>query len=117
MYETRSLIKRLDVEVTEARNSQSRIRRESTMEDTWNLFRSLGKLGHRTPWEVGCRAHWWPFEDTDGLCGRVRCSVCAPAITAAFAVCEKTGAIEKHRCIQSIMGDGFCNYCIIDYLQ
>jgi len=65
-------------------------------------------------WTYMCMATWYPLHADH--CARARCVACAPAITSATSVCQRSGQGPSHRCIQTVMGEGFCNFCINDYL-
>ena len=58
----------------------------------------------------------WPLHEEH--CQQARCAACAPAVTTASAVCQRSFGPEgqTHKCVQTVMGEGFCNYCIDDYL-
>merc|ERR1712158_145269 len=67
-------------------------------------------------WNYMCLATWWPLHEEH--CQQARCAACAPAVTTASAVCKRSFGPEgqTHKCVQTVMGEGFCNYCIDDYL-
>merc|ERR1712088_964059 len=67
-------------------------------------------------WNYMCLATWWPLHEEH--CQQARCAACAPAVTTASAVCKRSFGPEgqTHKCVQTVMGEGFSNYCIDDYL-
>merc|ERR1712020_668306 len=65
-------------------------------------------------WNAMCVAVWWPLQEDH--CNAARCVACAPSITTAATVCGKTNQAINHKCLEEVMGEGFCNYCIKEYL-
>merc|ERR1712156_995385 len=65
-------------------------------------------------WNAMCVAVWWPLQEDH--CNAARCVACAPSITTAATVCGKTNQKINHKCLEEVMGEGFCNYCIKEYL-
>merc|ERR1712156_199805 len=65
-------------------------------------------------WNAMCVAVWWPLQEDH--CNAARCVACAPSITTAATVCGKTNQEINHKCLEEVMGEGFCNYCIKEYL-
>ena len=72
-------------------------------------------------WSNACGIVW--FGQADEHCASMRCTACSPVVMAASRVCQKTsgnasslGAARSHRCMQEVMGEGFCNFCIADYM-
>jgi len=65
-------------------------------------------------WEPLCLATWWPYHGEH--CNTARCVACSPAITTSAAVCRRAGKEVTNKCVQDVMGEGFCNYCINEYL-
>merc|ERR1711899_171267 len=65
-------------------------------------------------WNAMCVAVWWPLQEDH--CNAARCVACAPSITTAATVCGKTNQAINHKCLEQVMGEGFCNYCIKEYL-
>merc|ERR1712156_621563 len=65
-------------------------------------------------WNAMCVAVWWPLQED--RCNAARCVACAPSITTAATVCGKTNQAINHKCLEEVMGEGFCNYCIKEYL-
>ena len=45
-----------------------------------------------------------------------RCAVCSPGVLSAISVCKAAFKTVDHKCVQEVMGEGFCNYCIADFL-
>merc|ERR1712156_548082 len=64
-------------------------------------------------WNFICIATWYPLQDEH--CAEARCAVCTPAVMSAVSVC-RTAQQMDHKCIQEVMGEGFCNYCIADFI-
>ena len=58
----------------------------------------------------------WPLHEEH--CTTARCAACGPAVTSAMEVCKRSFGSDglTHKCAQTVMGEGFCNYCIDDYL-
>jgi len=65
-------------------------------------------------WNAACLAIWWPLQEEH--CNAARCVTCAPAITTAASVCGQTKQAITHKCLEQVMGEGFCNFCIKEYL-
>merc|ERR1712156_235001 len=65
-------------------------------------------------WNAMCVAVWWPLQEDH--CNAARCVACAPSISTAATVCGKTNQEINHKCLEEVMGEGFCNYCIKEYL-
>merc|ERR1712156_165900 len=65
-------------------------------------------------WNAICVAVWWPLQEDH--CNAARCVACAPSISTAATVCGKTNQEINHKCLEEVMGEGFCNYCIKEYL-
>jgi len=65
-------------------------------------------------WNAACLAIWWPLQEDH--CNAARCVTCAPAITTAASVCGQTKQAIDHKCLEQVMGEGFCNFCIKEYL-
>merc|ERR1711890_106684 len=61
-------------------------------------------------WNAMCVATWWPLQVDH--CEAARCVACSPAITTAASVCRNTGLQITHKCIEEVMNEGFCNFCI-----
>jgi len=66
-------------------------------------------------WNAMCVATWWPLQADH--CEAARCVACSPAITTAASVCRNTGLQITHKCIEEVMNEGFCNFCIKEYLE
>ncbi|XP_040581688.1 uncharacterized protein [Lepeophtheirus salmonis] len=66
-------------------------------------------------WNYLCIATWYPLHEE--RCKETRCTVCAPAIMSAAAACEKARGKITHICVQRVMGEGSCNYCIGDFMN
>ena len=66
-------------------------------------------------WPLLCKVIWWPHEDDH--CASMRCAACAPAMIAASRVCEHTEGAVGHGCMRSVLGDGSCQFCVVDYLK
>ena len=66
-------------------------------------------------WNAICLATWWPLQQEH--CETARCVACSPAITTSAAVCKKAGLKLTHKCIEEVMGEGSCNFCIKEYLK
>jgi hypothetical protein len=66
-------------------------------------------------WNSICVATWWPLHGKH--CNAARCVACSPSITTSASVCKKTGLRVTHKCIEDVMGEGFCNFCIKEYLE
>ena len=64
-------------------------------------------------WDEACKSMWWPFEDS--VCIEMRCTACTPSVASAGAVCKMNGRHKSHRCMQKVMGEGYCNYCIVEF--
>jgi hypothetical protein len=65
-------------------------------------------------WEALCKATWYPYHEEK--CRDMRCAACAPSIMAATAVCKTTFKNVRARCVEEVMGEGFCNACIKDFI-
>jgi len=65
-------------------------------------------------WNAMCVVTWWPLEESH--CNAARCVACAPSITTAASVCGQTKQAITHKCLEEVMGEGFCNFCIKEYL-
>jgi len=65
-------------------------------------------------WNAACLAIWWPLQEDH--CNAARCVTCAPAITTAASVCGQTKQAIDHKCLEQVMGEGFCNFCIKEFL-
>ncbi|TRY71066.1 hypothetical protein TCAL_16412 [Tigriopus californicus] len=66
-------------------------------------------------WESACQTEWWPFDDD--VCLEARCTACTPAVALAEAVCRLMDKPKSHRCMQMAMGEGYCNYCIVEFME
>ena len=66
-------------------------------------------------WSAMCVATWWPLQEDH--CEAARCVACSPSITTAATVCKKTGKGVTHKCLEKVMGEGSCNFCISKYLE
>jgi len=85
-----------------------------------DIISSVGEVLEDTippsAWNYMCLATWWPIHEEH--CETARCAACGPAITSATEVCKRSFDVDvaTHKCVQTVMGEGFCNYCIDDYL-
>ena len=73
-------------------------------------------------WAVWCPVLW--FGRPGGTqCAKMRCAACAPVVMAASRVCQQgdmrdvRATARGHRCMQDVMQEGFCNFCIADYMM
>jgi len=66
-------------------------------------------------WPWVCKVVWWPHEDEH--CSSMRCAACSPAMLAAARVCQRRDGHVEHYCLRSVLGEGVCNYCAVDYLE
>ncbi len=66
-------------------------------------------------WDSACKTHWWPFDDD--VCMHLRCTACTPAVASAASVCKMSGQEMSHRCMQKVMGEGYCNFCIVEFTE
>lgn len=60
-----------------------------------------------------CKTIWYPYHQQ--YCQSTRCATCAPAILAGSHVCRERLGHVTETCLQSAIGDGYCNECISDY--
>ncbi|CAB4060279.1 unnamed protein product [Lepeophtheirus salmonis] len=79
------------------------------------LTESTGSVLPSNIWNYLCIATWYPLHEE--RCKETRCTVCAPAIMSAAAACEKARGKITHICVQRVMGEGSCNYCIGDFMN
>lgn len=93
---------------------------QETIEALQGLLASIGDLVPQIPGipaqalDMLCVAVWWPLQETH--CKETRCAVCSPGILSAISVCKAAFKTADHKCVQEVMGEGFCNYCIADFL-
>lgn len=80
------------------------------------IFSSVGTVLEETlppsAWSYLCVATWWPLHEQH--CAESRCAACSPAVMSAVSVCKTVQTKLSHKCVQLVMGEGFCNYCIAD---
>eukprot|EP00095_Tigriopus_kingsejongensis_P006458 maker-scaffold3758_size7581-snap-gene-0.1 protein:Tk06458 transcript:maker-scaffold3758_size7581-snap-gene-0.1-mRNA-1 annotation:"tpa: prion protein 2a 2a" len=79
-----------------------------------------GAASSNTPspiWDNICFLIWFPYHQSN--CNQLRCTACAPSVMAADVVCKKAsrGLKSTHKCLQNVMGEGRCNFCITDFLH
>merc|ERR1712223_830111 len=67
-----------------------------------------------THWNLICLATWWPLQEEH--CRAARCAVCSPGVLSAMSICKSAYQRVDHKCVQEVMGEGFCNYCIADFI-
>ena len=76
-------------------------------------------------WNAICPAVWAPYQEDK--CPALRCTACAPVVMVAHRVCERAHGLagvrmeaadpaRAHKCLQEVMSEGFCNYCIADLM-
>ena len=65
-------------------------------------------------WNNVCPVVWWPLQGEH--CTSARCTACTPAVMSASLVCKRTLGEVSHRCVQRVMGEGACNFCIADFM-
>jgi len=93
---------------------------QNTIEVLQGLLASIGDLVPQIPGipaqalDMLCVAVWWPLQETH--CKETRCAVCSPGVLSAISVCKAAFKTVDHKCVQEVMGEGFCNYCIADFL-
>ena len=64
-------------------------------------------------WPGLCKTIWYPYHQQ--YCQSTQCAACAPAILAGSHVCRERLGHVTETCLQSAIGDGYCNECISDY--
>ncbi|TRY70569.1 hypothetical protein TCAL_06113 [Tigriopus californicus] len=89
-------------------------------EDMMRGDRIISTLDPATPtpiWNSVCFLVWFPYHKDK--CNQLRCTACTPSIMTADVVCKRASPDMKstHKCIQNVMGEGRCNYCITDFLH
>merc|ERR1719412_190850 len=110
------------IDITPEKKSNSTM--ESYLKTTFEAVRMAKYITHAAErstlkfehfaWETACFSEWWPFDDD--TCAELRCTACAPAIMSARAVCSKQSK-ESFSCLQKTMSEGYCNFCIADYIE
>ena len=63
-------------------------------------------------WQHLCHVVWWPLHEEH--CTDLRCTACTPSLMAADVVCKRTQGHTDYKCLQKVMNEGFCNYCIAE---
>ena len=71
------------------------------------------ELSVLSSWPLLCKTIWYPYHDQ--YCQSTRCAACAPAVLAGSHVCREREGHVTETCLQSTIGQGYCNRCISDY--
>lgn len=120
-------VRPIDQEITNIAESASEVAGQivgvltESAQDVIDLFQtvidSVGDVLEATlpesTWNYLCVATWWPIQDEH--CLQARCSVCTPSVMSAMSVCRSAYNVNL-KCVQKVMGEGFCNFCIAEFL-
>ena len=71
------------------------------------------ELSVLSSWPLLCKTIWYPYHEQ--YCQSTRCAACAPAVLAGSHVCREREGHVTEMCLQSTIGQGYCNRCISDY--